>query len=283
MIRTPSSKTLGVPARFQNRSALQIASAVFNGCLGLVYLCFCIWILEEKLRKTHCFASELVVARTFPGLHMVIGGFNCESWGDQLPRTSLHLLSVLALIFAVIVCAFSILAAILNQIVTIKIVLDALSLPGAILLLLCAYKEYKYEDGDQNNNRSGLYDPLINAEANGSTKADYTAQVTPFSTVGCFSKFSFWWLNPLMEKAIYKKKLRLSNATRLMHSSCQMTDYATVDAYRIGEFPFWFHQTWTTSLQLCISLVILFRAIGLATIAALVVIILAVLCNTPLA
>jgi ABC-type multidrug transport system fused ATPase/permease subunit len=60
-------------------------------------------------------------------------------------------------------------------------------------------------------------------------------------------------------------------------------NYVTVDAYRIGEFPFWFHQTWTTSLQLCISLVILYRAMGLATFAALVVIIITVLCNAPLA
>ena len=60
-------------------------------------------------------------------------------------------------------------------------------------------------------------------------------------------------------------------------------DYATVDASRIGEFPFWFHQTWTTSLQLCIAILILFGAVGLATIIALVVIILTVLCNIPLA
>jgi ATP-binding cassette subfamily C (CFTR/MRP) protein 2 len=68
-----------------------------------------------------------------------------------------------------------------------------------------------------------------------------------------------------------------------MHSGAEIMNYVTVDAYRIGEFPFWFHQTWTTSLQLCIALLILFRAVGLATIAALVVIILTVLCNIPLA
>ncbi|PON50066.1 ATP-binding cassette containing protein, partial [Parasponia andersonii] len=49
------------------------------------------------------------------------------------------------------------------------------------------------------------------------------------------------------------------------------------------EFPFSFHQTWTTGLQLFIALVILFRAVGLATIAALVAIILTVTCNAPLA
>ncbi|CAK8573422.1 unnamed protein product [Lathyrus sativus] len=87
----------------------------------------------------------------------------------------------------------------------------------------------------------------------------------------------------LLTAAVYKKQLRLSNSARLMHSSGEIMNYVTVDAYRIGEFPYWFHQTWTTSFQLCISLVILFRAVGLATIASLVVIVITVLCNTPLA
>lgn len=87
----------------------------------------------------------------------------------------------------------------------------------------------------------------------------------------------------LLTTAIYRKQLRLSNAAKLMHSSGEIMNYVTVDAYRIGEFPFWFHQTWTTSVQLCLALFILFRAVGLATVAALVVIILTVLCNMPLA
>lgn len=87
----------------------------------------------------------------------------------------------------------------------------------------------------------------------------------------------------LLTSAIYKKQLRLSNAAKLIHSGGEITNYVTVDAYRIGEFPFWFHQTWTTSLQLCLALVILFRAVGLATFAALVVIVLTVVCNAPLA
>lgn len=87
----------------------------------------------------------------------------------------------------------------------------------------------------------------------------------------------------LLTAAIYKKQLGLSNAAKLMHSSGEIMNYATVDAYRIGEFPFWFHQLWTTSLQLCLALAILFHAVGLATFASLVVILLTVLCNTPLA
>ncbi|KAL2334839.1 hypothetical protein Fmac_016052 [Flemingia macrophylla] len=83
--------------------------------------------------------------------------------------------------------------------------------------------------------------------------------------------------------AIYKKQLRLSNDARLIHSGGEIMNYVNVDAYRIGEFPFWFHQTWTIILQLCIVLLILFYAVGLATIASLVVIVVTVLCNTPLA
>ncbi|XP_057735804.1 ABC transporter C family member 10-like isoform X1 [Arachis stenosperma] len=87
----------------------------------------------------------------------------------------------------------------------------------------------------------------------------------------------------LLIAAIYQKQLRLSNAARLVHSGGEIMNYVNVDAYRIGEFPYWFHQTWTTSVQLCIALVVLFRAVGLATFASLAVILLTVLCNTPLA
>jgi ATP-binding cassette subfamily C (CFTR/MRP) protein 2 len=87
----------------------------------------------------------------------------------------------------------------------------------------------------------------------------------------------------LLTVAIYKKILRLSNSARLIHSNGEIMNYMIVDAYRIGEFPFWFHQTWTTSLQLCIVLMILFRTVGLATLAPLLVIVLTVLCNAPVA
>lgn len=90
-------------------------------------------------------------------------------------------------------------------------------------------------------------------------------------------------IRSLLTAAVYKKQLRLSNAAKMMHSAGEIMNYVTVDAYRIGEFPFWFHQLWTTSLQLCFALIILYRAVGLATIASLVVIVLTVLCNTPLA
>ncbi|KAI3888110.1 hypothetical protein MKX03_037521 [Papaver bracteatum] len=83
--------------------------------------------------------------------------------------------------------------------------------------------------------------------------------------------------------AIYRKQLKLSIASKTKHSSGQIMNYVTVDAYRVGEFPFMMHRTWTTGLQICLGLLILVRAIRLATVAALVVIVLTVLVNSPLA
>ncbi|XP_042456213.1 ABC transporter C family member 10-like isoform X1 [Zingiber officinale] len=87
----------------------------------------------------------------------------------------------------------------------------------------------------------------------------------------------------LLSAAIYQKQLKLSNAAKLVHSSGEIMNYVTVDAYRIGEFPYWFHQTWTTTFQLFIALMILYNSVGLATISAMIVIVLTVACNAPLA
>ncbi|KAI9161684.1 hypothetical protein LWI28_019712 [Acer negundo] len=409
------SKTLRIPARFQRKTPLQIVAAAVNGCLGLVYLGLGIWILEEKLRITQtALPLSWWLLVLVQGVTWLIVSLTLSLRGNHLPRAPMRLLSIIAFLYAVIVCALSIFAAILNKGVSIKIALDVLSLPGAILLLSCAYK-YKQEESDVKISEGGLYEPL-NGEANGISTIDSVGEVSRFANAGFFSKMSFWWLNSLLKRgrektlededipdlreedraescylvfldhlnkqkqkepssqpsilrtiilchwteifvsglfallkvltvsagplllnafilvaegnasfkyegyvlaialftaksleslsqrqwyfrsrlvglkvrslltaAIYKKQLRLSNTARLTHSGGEIMNYVTVDAYRIGEFPFWFHQTWTTSLQLCLALIILFRAVGLATVAALVVIFFTVLCNTPLA
>ncbi|XP_058200269.1 ABC transporter C family member 10-like isoform X1 [Rhododendron vialii] len=87
----------------------------------------------------------------------------------------------------------------------------------------------------------------------------------------------------LLSAAIYQKQLKLSNAAKTTHSPGEIMNYVTVDAYKIGEFPFWFHQIWTTGLQICIALIIICYAVGMATLAALLVILLTVLGNYPVA
>ncbi|KAK9094404.1 hypothetical protein Scep_025873 [Stephania cephalantha] len=87
----------------------------------------------------------------------------------------------------------------------------------------------------------------------------------------------------LLSAVIYQKQVKVSNASRIAYSSSDIMSYVTVDAFRIGEFPFWMHQTWTTLLQLFLALVILFHSVGLAAISALIVVVLSVLGNGPLA
>ncbi|KAM1636946.1 hypothetical protein ACFX13_015082 [Malus domestica] len=82
--------------------------------------------------------------------------------------------------------------------------------------------------------------------------------------------------------AIYRKQLRLSNSAKMTYSPGEIVNYVTVDAYKIGDFPFWFHQLWSTSLQLCLSLLIVYFSVGLATVAALTVLILTVVASCPL-
>ncbi|KAG5564743.1 hypothetical protein RHGRI_000818 [Rhododendron griersonianum] len=79
------------------------------------------------------------------------------------------------------------------------------------------------------------------------------------------------------------KQLKLSNAAKTNHSPGQITNYVMVDAYRIGEFPYWIHQTWTIGLQICLAFLIVYYAMGTAAIAAVVVIVLTVLANYPVA
>ncbi|RZC91252.1 hypothetical protein C5167_027316 [Papaver somniferum] len=87
----------------------------------------------------------------------------------------------------------------------------------------------------------------------------------------------------LLSAAIYKKQLRVSSAAKTKLSAGEIINYVTVDCHRVGDFPFWLHQTWASCLQVCLGLAILFRAVGVASLAAFVVIVLSVLCNTPLA
>jgi ATP-binding cassette subfamily C (CFTR/MRP) protein 2 len=83
--------------------------------------------------------------------------------------------------------------------------------------------------------------------------------------------------------AIYRKELKLSNTGKNKHAGGDVVNYMSVDAYRIGEFTYWLHFVWTTVLQILIALVILTYSVGWATLSGLVVIILTMVVNTPMA
>ncbi|KAH7839793.1 hypothetical protein Vadar_008968 [Vaccinium darrowii] len=402
-----SSKTLTLPET-RAHFTLRISSAILNIGLGLVYFGLGIWIVVEKL------ISEDDVIPLHEWLTVLFHGFTWLYLGiavslqrQQYPHIrTVRLCSVLAVLFSGFLCIPSIWVSIVDQVVSVKCVLDMLSLPGAILLLFCAFGKQKYAE----TNIDALYKPLKGESADGGDE-----NVTPFARAGYLREMLFWWLNPLIKKgkekvledkvipklrnkdraemcyfmfmeklskqkekgtanpsvlktvflwqwkailvsgffalikvltlasgplflkafilvaegketfkyegyaltaglflgkcfeslserqwnfrtrliglqirslliaAIYQKQLKLSNAAKTNHSPGQITNYVTVDAYRIGEFPYWFHQIWTIGLQICLCFLIIYYAVGIAAIAAVVVILLTVFGNYPVA
>jgi ABC-type bacteriocin/lantibiotic exporter with double-glycine peptidase domain len=76
---------------------------------------------------------------------------------------------------------------------------------------------------------------------------------------------------------------RLSSLGRQRHATGEIVNYLSVDAYRLGEFPWYVHQIWTTPLQVIVASAILFYTVGWATVGGLAIIVITMICNTPLA
>ncbi|XP_015938667.1 ABC transporter C family member 8 [Arachis duranensis] len=83
--------------------------------------------------------------------------------------------------------------------------------------------------------------------------------------------------------AVYQKQLRLSSPARMRHSAGEIVNYIAVDAYRMGEFPWWLHVTWACVLQLIMSLIVLFGVVGLGALPGLIPFIICGLLNVPFA
>ena len=83
--------------------------------------------------------------------------------------------------------------------------------------------------------------------------------------------------------AVYRKQLKLSSSARQRHSAGEIVNYIAVDAYRMGEFPWWFHTTWTCALQLVLSISVLFGVVGVGALPGLVPLLICALLNVPFA
>ncbi|KAJ1420291.1 P-loop containing nucleoside triphosphate hydrolase [Sesbania bispinosa] len=77
--------------------------------------------------------------------------------------------------------------------------------------------------------------------------------------------------------------LKLSSSARRRHSTGEIVNYIAVDAYRMGEFPWWFHVTWTSALQLVLSISLLFYVVGFGALPGLVPLLICGLLNIPFA
>ncbi|THU52387.1 hypothetical protein C4D60_Mb10t03460 [Musa balbisiana] len=83
--------------------------------------------------------------------------------------------------------------------------------------------------------------------------------------------------------AIFEKMLKLSSHGRRKHSTGEIVNYIAVDAYRLGDFPYWFHMAWSQPLQLLFSVAILFWAVGIGALPGLVPLIILGIANVPFA
>ncbi|CAL5185347.1 unnamed protein product [Lathyrus oleraceus] len=185
--------------RVERYSKLQLLSAITSGCLGLSHLCFCIWILCEKLRKNlTVFPLSSWLLELLQGSTWMLVGLSTSLSLKQLPKTWLRVFSILIFFVSSVLCAFSLSYAFSSKELSLKIALDVLSFLGAFLLLFSTYKASKYEDNDSEINGS-LYAPLDSQVNDDDDLIDHIS-VTPFEKAGFFSRMSFWWLNPLMKR-----------------------------------------------------------------------------------
>ena len=81
---------------------------------------------------------------------------------------------------------------------------------------------------------------------------------------------------------IYNKALTLSCQSKQGHTSGEIINFMTVDAERANDFSWYIHETWMVCVQIVIALLILYKNLGLTSIATFVATILVMLANVPL-
>ncbi|XP_071709505.1 ABC transporter C family member 10 [Rutidosis leptorrhynchoides] len=189
-------KSTGRSSRFQTKSGLQLASAIFNGLLGATYSCLGFWTLKTTISTNgNLLPLHQWLVSLFHGLTWLAVSLTVSLWGYHFPKTPFRLLSIVTFLFTGIISILSLVSSINNKKVSVKIALDVASFLGAGLLLSCTYKGYNYEETDEKD----LYTPL-----NGKIDSIKDDNLTPLAKAGFLNVMSFWWLNPLMKKGSEK-------------------------------------------------------------------------------
>ncbi|KAJ0967386.1 hypothetical protein J5N97_024303 [Dioscorea zingiberensis] len=82
---------------------------------------------------------------------------------------------------------------------------------------------------------------------------------------------------------VYRKGLRLSSTARQSHTSGEIVNYMAVDVQRVGDYSWYLHDIWMLPLQIVLALAILYKNVGIASIATLVATIISIIVTIPLA
>ncbi|KAL2495976.1 ABC transporter C family member 3 [Forsythia ovata] len=81
---------------------------------------------------------------------------------------------------------------------------------------------------------------------------------------------------------IYNKGLTLSCQSKQGHTSGEIINFMSVDAERIEDFSWYMHDPWMVILQVGLALAVLYKNLGLASLATLVATVVVMLANVPL-
>jgi len=196
-------------------SPLHLAAVVFDGCLGLVYLCLGLWMLWSSSfnQGTSVYLPHWWLVNLAQGFSLILVSFAFSIRGRVLGPAFVRFWSVFLNIYAAYICCSSVVYMLVDKAVTMKACLDVLFLPAALLLLVCGI--WNIKDDGYEGIENALCKPLNTKTVAEAT--DFDGHVTPFANAGFFSTISFWWLNPLMkmgyEKPLEEKDLPLLGTT----------------------------------------------------------------------
>ncbi|XP_057483297.1 ABC transporter C family member 5-like [Actinidia eriantha] len=82
---------------------------------------------------------------------------------------------------------------------------------------------------------------------------------------------------------VYRKGLRLSSLAKQSHTSGEIVNYMAVDVQRVGDYSWYLHDIWMLPLQIILALAILYKNVGIASVATLIATIISILVTVPLA
>ncbi|KAJ4851342.1 Multidrug resistance-associated protein 5 [Turnera subulata] len=82
---------------------------------------------------------------------------------------------------------------------------------------------------------------------------------------------------------VYRKGLRLSSLAKQSHTSGEIVNYMAVDVQRVGDYSWYLHDIWMLPLQIVLALAILYKNVGIASVATLIATIISIVVTIPLA
>eukprot|EP00257_Ricinus_communis_P020115 XP_015579276.1 ABC transporter C family member 5 [Ricinus communis] len=82
---------------------------------------------------------------------------------------------------------------------------------------------------------------------------------------------------------VYRKGLKLSSLAKQSHTSGEIVNYMAVDVQRIGDYSWYLHDIWMLPLQIILALAILYKNVGIASVATLIATIISIIVTVPLA